>query len=91
MVISLIAEAPEAHVSGSSHFQRTRFVFLCRARTGISELYVSRQVFVPLWATDALSVKCRVRRVREISRCPIGLSLASPVPKPPLLSLLPVS
>lgn len=60
-------EAREAHVSGS-HFQRTGLVLLCSARTEVSELYASSQVSVPLWATDALSVKSRAGKVKEIGK-----------------------
>jgi hypothetical protein len=80
-VIALIAEAPEACVSGSSIFRELNLCSFVGLEPGSQlELYVFRKVSVPFWATDASSVKCRTGRVKEIDGCPIGFSLPAHSP-----------
>lgn len=78
---ALIAEAPEACVSGSSIFRELNLCSFVGLEPGSQlELYVFRKVSVPFWATDASSVKCRTGRVKEIDGCPIVFSLPAHSP-----------
>lgn len=70
VVLALITEASKTSVPGSSRFQRTELKFLCSARTAFS-----RQVSVPLWATDVFKVQSW--EDEGCSRVAIGSPLAS--------------